>query len=162
MNASSGGFTVAVISAITLLALLLHRLRAVRIRRRDREAHDRLQLLQSRTCTPGIDLLELSTTQWASMAGQFATGIDVATGAVVPVWLPQARIPEGSLILVRRDVHPHVLLDWMAPEEVKAAYRSRRRGSRGAAGAPAGIRPCVLQRGIEQPSQQSLAPPALE
>ena len=116
--------------------------RDARVRRREREADDRLQLLVDRTCIPDITLLEVVDTQWASGAGQRATTVDVATGAAECMWLAQAHVAQGALILVLRAGQTVTVLDWMPPNELQAAYRYRSR---------------KCQAGLEQRQRGSLA-----
>lgn len=96
-----------------------------RRRRRDRDAHERLQLLRDRTCEPGVRLLAVIGTDWANGAGQAAVTVEVNTGAAGTEWFPLAMLPHGSMVLVTSEAGAPRLLDWMSPGEVQAAHRHR-------------------------------------
>ena len=123
-----------ILAAIAVLASWRH---VVRLRR-DRDAHERLQLLLDRTCVPDVHLLAVVASAWTTPAGQVADTVDVATGMSQCVWFPLACLPRGAFVLVRSQPNQVLVLDWMPPAEVQAAHR--RRASRQQQGVLAGRR----------------------
>lgn len=97
--------------------------RRVRRPRRDRDAHERLELLRDRTCLPDVTLVAVIGTEWASHGGQAASIVDVRTGLAGTQWFPLACFPPGSLILCCPGATGLQVLDWMPPAEVQAAHR---------------------------------------
>ena len=123
-----------ILATIAVLASWRH---VVRLRR-DRDAHERLQLLVDRTCVPDVHLLAVLASVWTTAAGQVADTVDVATGTSRRVWFPLACLPMGAFVLVQSQLDQVQMLDWMPPAEVKAAHR--RRASRQQQGVLAGRR----------------------
>lgn len=110
-----------ILATIAVLASWRH---VVRLRR-DRDAHERLQLLLDRTCPPDVSLLAVVASVWTTPAGQVADTVDVATGTSQRVWFPLACLPQGAFVLVRYQPDQVQMLDWMPPAEVQAAHRRR-------------------------------------
>lgn len=110
-----------ILAAIAVLTGWRH---VVRLRR-DRDAHERLQLLLDRTCVPDVHLLAVVASVWTTPAGQVADTVDIATGTSQRVWFPLACLPQGAFVLVRSQPEQVLVLDWMPPAEVQAAHRRR-------------------------------------
>ena len=118
------------VACLLALWLALGIWRRVQRPRRDRDAHDRLQLLLDRTCLPDVHLVAVVATEWVNPAGQAATTVDVKDGRAGCHWFPLACFPLGSLVLINQDATNPRMLDWMPPDEVQAAHRHRARHGR--------------------------------
>ncbi|MBK8468249.1 MAG: hypothetical protein IPL45_00190 [Actinomycetales bacterium] len=92
---------------------------------RDAEAAGHLQSLRDRAVIEGRDLVEIDT-RWATQAGQQAVAINVCTGAVGDVWLPEVRLPDGAFALLARDGESAAIAAWASPEQVTATHRHQR------------------------------------
>lgn len=101
--------------------------RAARQPALDAEAADHLQSLRDRAIIDRHDLVEIHHTRWATQAGQHAVAVNICTGAVGDVWLPEVHLPDGSFALLARDGKSAALAAWASPEQVTATHRYRRR-----------------------------------
>lgn len=123
-----GGPALSLCVPIVVVGLLLWRQRSRR--HNDRAADERLQLQLDRTCLPDVVLLCVLGTQWHGPAGQLASTVNVATGRADRQWFALASFADGSLVLMQRAPSGDLILDWMAPAEVAAAFRHRARRAR--------------------------------
>lgn len=90
--------------------------------RRDRAAAQLLADLASAAGQPNCCLLEITHTQWVTVAGQRAWAVDSATGSVGDHWFPNSTLPPGAFVLLRRSPNqPPEVLGWLPPSTVHAA-----------------------------------------
>lgn len=120
-------WAVALAAALVWLAIAV--LRAALQPRRDRHAAEHLQDMRVRACLPDHALVCILRVLWTSPAGERVAAADVRTGAVIDIWLAEARIEPRSYALVRFDRGAGVLLDNTDPAAVAAARRHDTRHS---------------------------------
>lgn len=95
--------------------------------RRDRSAHDRLEQLRDFGAQPNRALVRIQTTRWDSTAGQHAVVLNVATGVLHRVWLPETQVPVGAFAVLERTNGGVRMIDRMDARGIEAAHRQERR-----------------------------------
>lgn len=129
-------WSIAALGAIVWL--LVELVGAARQPTRDAEAAERLQGLRDRTLIEGHVLVEIHRTLWATQAGQRAVVVNVTTGEVSEIWLPDTCIPDGSFAVITTAGGRTGIVGWAGPEEIASACRDRHRRA---------IRPLCRQSG---------------
>jgi len=94
----------------------------------DRRAFVRVQELRVLAGLPNHALLCILRTVWSTAAGQRADAVDVRTGAVIDLWLAEARLPNGCYALVKFAGRSCMLVDAVPPGLVLASRRHTHRG----------------------------------
>ena len=119
-------WSLAVLAMFAWLAVSL--VRAARQPARDAEAADHLQSLRDRAIIEGHDLVEIHRTLWASQAGQQALSVNITTGQVSELWLPEVRLPDGSFAMITTTAGGHTnIVGWADPDQIASAHRDRHR-----------------------------------
>lgn len=95
--------------------------------RRDAHAHQRLQNLRDLATEPNRALAYLQTIVWRAAAGQQAVVVNVATGVLHPVWLPELSVPLGAFVVLERTNSGVSVVDWMNARQVEEAHSYERR-----------------------------------
>lgn len=94
---------------------------------RDRRASQRLQHFRDLAAEPNRALVHLQTTAWSGAAGQHSIVVNVATGVLHRVWLPEMTVPIGAFVVLERTNSGVSIVDWVNPRRVKEAHRYERR-----------------------------------
>lgn len=95
--------------------------------RRDTHSHRRLQKLRELAAEPNRALVHVQTTVWSSAAGQHAGVVNVATGILHRVWIPEVTVPIGAFVVLQPTRSGVSIVDWMSPRRVDEAHRFERR-----------------------------------
>lgn len=91
--------------------------------RRDRRAHKRLQQLRDLAAERDRALVHVKTTIWSSTAGQHAVVLNIATGALHRVWLPETTVPVGAFAVLEHTNRGVRVIDVMDARGVESAHR---------------------------------------
>lgn len=97
---------------------------------RDCRAHQRLQHLRDLAAQPDHALVQVQTTIWTTAAGQCAVVLNIATGVLHRVWLPETTVPSGAFAVLERTGHGGRVVACVDARGVKSAHRHERRRRR--------------------------------
>jgi hypothetical protein len=95
--------------------------------RRDRRAHERLQQFRHLATQPDHALVQVQTTVWSTVAGQHAVVLNIVTGALHRVWLPETTVPVGAFAVLQRTGDGARVVARLSARSVEAAHRCERR-----------------------------------
>jgi len=119
---------------------------------RDCRALQRLKQLRDLAAQPDHALVQVQTTIWTTAAGQHAVVLNIATGALHRVWLPETKVPIGAYCVLERTLHGVRVIDLMTDRSVAAAHRHER-GRHADGGTSAHTKPA---RHVEQPDDAAV------
>lgn len=94
---------------------------------RDGRASQRLRHLRDLAAEPNRALVHLQTSVWSGAAGQHFIVVNVATGVLHRVWLPEMTVPIGAFVVLEGTDSGVSVVDWMNARRVKEAHRYERR-----------------------------------
>lgn len=94
---------------------------------RDRRAFQRLQHLREIATPEDRALVHVQTIVWSSAAGQYVAVLNVMTGAISRVWLPESAVRVGSFGVLERADGGVSVADWLDSHQVEAGHRHERR-----------------------------------
>lgn len=94
---------------------------------RDRRAFQRLQHLREIATVSNLALVQVQTIVWSSAAGQHVVVVNVATGVISHVWLPEATVPIGSFVVLDGAGSGILVVGMVKPNHVESAHRHERR-----------------------------------
>lgn len=94
---------------------------------RDRRASQRLRHFRDLAAEPNRALVHLQTTVWSGAAGQHSIVVNVATGVLHRVWLPEMTVPIGAFVVLERTNSGVSIVGWMNARRVKGAHHYERR-----------------------------------
>jgi len=94
---------------------------------RDRRACERLQLLRGLAGESNRALVQIQTTVFNAAAGQHAVVMNVGTGTLHRVWLPETAVPIGAFVVLEHADHGVRVIGRLSAPSVEAAHRHERR-----------------------------------
>lgn len=94
---------------------------------RDRRASQRLQHLRDDAIGPNHALVHVRTIVWSSAAGQQAVVVNVATGVLHRVWIPEVTVPIGAFVVLERIHDGARVVDMLHARVVESAHRHEAR-----------------------------------
>lgn len=94
---------------------------------RDRRAYERLQQLRGLADESYRALVQIQTTVWTAAAGQHAVVMNVETGTLHRVWLPETAAPIREFVVLEHTDHGVRVIGSLSAPSVEAAHRHERR-----------------------------------
>ncbi len=94
---------------------------------RDRRAHERLDHLRDLAGEGDRALVHVKTTIWSTAAGERTIVLNIATGGLHRVWLPETTVPVGAFAVLEHTNRGVRVIAHMDAHVVEAAHRHERR-----------------------------------
>ena len=95
---------------------------------RDRRALERLYHLREVAMPQDRALVNVQTIAWSSTAGQLVVVVNVETGVLHRIWLPESAVAIGAFVVLERADNGVRVMDHIDAHTVEAAHRCEGRG----------------------------------